>query len=122
MTAVYGLSDGKATYQGLTLAEWVPTIVEELVEAAQPQRIILFGSVTRGDDGPDSDIDLMVVLPSLDYDRRREVASRLRSLLRTSAPVQLLITDERECQRRRNVIGSMHYHPWREGRLIYERA
>ncbi len=122
MTAVYGLSDGKATYEGLTLAEWVPTIVEELVESAQPQRIILFGSVARGDDGPDSDIDLMVVLPSLDYDRRREVASRLRSLLRTSAPVQLLITDERECRRRRNVIGSMHYHPLREGRLIYERA
>src|SRR3989304_2373412 len=38
-------------------------IVRRLVEAYQPERIYLFGSMARGDAGPDSDYDLMVVVP-----------------------------------------------------------
>ena len=38
-------------------------IVERLIEAYQPDRIYLFGSKARGDYGPDSDFDLMVVVP-----------------------------------------------------------
>src|SRR3990170_5397726 len=38
-------------------------IVERLVEAYEPQRIYLFGSKARGDARPDSDFDLMVVVP-----------------------------------------------------------
>ena len=37
-------------------------IVERLVAAYQPQRIYLFGSKARGDAGPDSDYDLMVIV------------------------------------------------------------
>ena len=121
MAVTYDIVDGRAVYDGRTLAEWVPQIVGELVEAARPARIVLFGSVARGDDGPDSDIDLMIVFPSLDYQRRRELAGHLRSRLTTPAPVQLFLTDERECERRRDVIGSLHYHPLREGRLVYGR-
>ncbi len=36
-------------------------IVRRVVEVAHPDRIILFGSVARGEMGPDSDIDLLVV-------------------------------------------------------------
>ena len=121
MAITYAVVDRRAVYDRRTLAEWVPQIVDELVEAARPARVILFGSVARGDDAPDSDIDLMVVLPSLDYLQRRELAGHLRSRLSTPAPVQLFLTDERECERRRDVIGSLHYHPLREGRLVYGR-
>lgn len=38
-------------------------IVRRLVEAYQPERIYLFGSVARGDAGPNSDYDLLVVVP-----------------------------------------------------------
>ena len=38
-------------------------IVNVLVAAYQPDRIYLFGSVARGDDGPDSDYDLLLVVP-----------------------------------------------------------
>jgi hypothetical protein len=38
-------------------------IVRRLVEAYHPERIYLFGSAARGDAGPDSDYDLMVVVP-----------------------------------------------------------
>ena len=38
-------------------------IIERLVEAYQPDRIYLFGSKARGDAGPDSDFDLLGVVP-----------------------------------------------------------
>jgi predicted nucleotidyltransferase len=37
-------------------------IVRRLVEAYHPERIYLFGSHARGEAGPDSDYDLMVVV------------------------------------------------------------
>lgn len=114
--------NGKALYEGRTLAEWVPLVVERIVPEVEPARVLLFGSVARGDDGPDSDIDLMVVLPELDYRQRHEIEANLYYLLGGTIPIQVLVTDIRECQRRRDVIGSMHYWPLREGRLVYERA
>ena len=114
--------NGKALYEGRTLEEWVPDIVERIVAEIDPKRGLLFGSVARGDDGPDSDIDLMVVLPDLDYRRRHEIEADLYYLLGGSIPIQVFVTDVRECRRRRDVIGSMHYWPLREGRVVYERA
>lgn len=38
-------------------------IVERLVSAYHPERIYLFGSVSRGDAGPDSDYDILLVMP-----------------------------------------------------------
>ncbi len=39
---------------------------EALVEAFDPERIYLFGSYARGDAGPDSDYDLMIIVDSSD--------------------------------------------------------
>lgn len=38
-------------------------LVHRIVDAANPLRIILFGSAARGDMGPHSDLDVLVVLP-----------------------------------------------------------
>lgn len=48
-------------YAGRTLAEWLPAIVARVAERFDPERIVLFGSLARGDAGLDSDIDLLVV-------------------------------------------------------------
>ena len=37
--------------------------VKRIVQTAQPNKVILFGSYARGDSTPDSDLDLMVILP-----------------------------------------------------------
>jgi HEPN domain/Nucleotidyltransferase domain len=39
----------------------VADIVRRVVEAAQPDKIILFGSAARGEMGPNSDIDFLVI-------------------------------------------------------------
>jgi predicted nucleotidyltransferase len=114
--------EGKVRYDGRTLAEWVPEIVDAIVATSDPVQVILYGSVARGDDGPDSDIDLMVVLPSLDYSERHDWMTKLGQVVTPIVPVQIYVTDARECARRRDVIGSMHYWPLREGRVVHERA
>ena len=41
----------------------IAEIVERLVSAYHPERIYLFGSVARGEAGPDSDYDILLVMP-----------------------------------------------------------
>jgi predicted nucleotidyltransferase len=36
-------------------------IVKRVVRAAKPEKIVLFGSAARGEMGPNSDIDLLVI-------------------------------------------------------------
>lgn len=113
---------GKAIHEGKTLAEWVPAIVDEIVRSFDPIQVILHGSVARGDDGPDSDIDLLVVLPSLDYSQRRRLIADMRQAIGFPVAIDVHPTDPRECERRRDVIGSPHYWPLREGKVVYERV
>ena len=46
-----------------TKEEAIEEITRRLVEYYQPERIYLFGSVARGDDGRDSDLDFCAVVP-----------------------------------------------------------
>jgi predicted nucleotidyltransferase len=92
-----------------------------LLRVCEPERIVLYGSVARGDDGPDSDINLMVVLPELDYERRWDVVAELRRAVTAPVPMWIFVTDEHECEARRDAVGSDHYWPAREGRVVYER-
>ena len=48
----------------------IEEIVRRVVDVADPDRIILFGSGARGDMGPNSDLDFLVI-KSGEYDRGR---------------------------------------------------
>lgn len=41
----------------------VQEILNRLVNAYHPERVYLFGSAARGDAGPDSDYDILLVMP-----------------------------------------------------------
>jgi len=113
---------GKACYNGRTLAEWAPEAVRDVVTAFDPLQVILFGSVERGDDGPDSDLDFLVVLPAVDQPHRHELMAALRCAIAAPVPVDVFVTDPVEIERRGGVIGSFLYWPLREGRVVYERV
>lgn len=119
---VYEVVGGKARYNGRTLAEWVPDVIDDLIAACDPLRIVLFGSLARGDDGPDSDIDIVVVLPKIDPATRHEVMTKLQLAVSAPVPVDIFPTDSREYDRRKDVVGSILYWPAREGRVVHERA
>jgi uncharacterized protein len=57
-------------------------MVRRMVETVHPLRIVLFGSAARGEMGPDSDLDTLVVMPD-ECDCRstaKTLISRLRGL------------------------------------------
>jgi predicted nucleotidyltransferase len=42
----------------------IDDLIQQIVAAAHPLRIVLFGSAARGTLGPNSDLDVMVVMPN----------------------------------------------------------
>ena len=55
--------------------EFLAPVVKRIVEAVHPSRVILFGSAARGESGPHSDLDLLIVMP--DGIHRRQTARRI---------------------------------------------
>ncbi len=85
-------------------------------------RVILFGSRARGDAGPHSDVDLLVVMPDGIEDERR-VTVEIRRLLR-DMPVakDVVVTTPEEIERRGDLVGTVLRPALREGKVLYERA
>ena len=78
-----------------TAADHIAAMTERIVEEFAPVRVIVFGSHARGDAQPDSDVDLLVVLPAVDD--KREAAIRIRRVLarfRVSNNVVVTTPDE----------------------------
>lgn len=114
--------DEPSLWAGRTLRQWLSVAVEDVVRAAAPRRIVLFGSVARGDEGPDSDLDLLVVFDRIELADRKRLISSIRRSISARAPIDIFVTDLAEYERRKDVIGSMIYWPAREGEVVYERA
>jgi predicted nucleotidyltransferase len=115
--AVY--ADGR--WNGKTLREWIPEAVDDIVKVAKPRRVILFGSVAKGEEGPDSDLDFLVALDELEQSDRMALMGRIRFAISAPAPIDVFVTDVAECELRKDVIGSMRYWPLREGVVVHER-
>ena len=118
--AAWQVVEGRAHYRGRTLAEWVPAVVADLVASSRPVRVLLFGSVAREADGPDSDIDLLVVLPRVDPGRRHQLTVELARAITAPVPVDLLATDPAEVAARGDLPGILRV-ALREGRVVYDR-
>ena len=112
------MRDGKARYDGLALSEWLPKIVQRPVEQFAPYRIVLFGSIACGDDGSDSDVDLLVILPELRLCHHDAVVSMLRSLRDLPVPIDLVVTDIAELEVRAATPGVVRV-ALREGAVVH---
>jgi len=94
-------------------------IVRRIVAAVAPARIVLFGSAARGEMGPDSDLDLLVVKAC---ERRREVARTVRACLRGVEPGRgkdVVVVTPEDVERDRDTIGYIIRPALREGRVLY---
>lgn len=95
-------------------------IVRRVVEAADPERIILFGSAARGEMGPHSDIDLLVVT---DCVHRRELAGRIyRRLVGVGAAVDVIVVTPEDLERYRDSHALIVKPALREGSVVHEAA
>lgn len=95
-------------------------LVQRLVECYQPERVYLFGSRARGDEGADSDYDLFVLVPD-DADEARLDCDRFyrnQRGLPCGADV-VVTTRSRFDARAQRVPSSLDAIVAREGRLLY---
>ena len=105
----------------MTRDEAIREITRRLVEFYQPVRIYLFGSVARGDDGPDSDLDFLVVVPD-DIDPEKLRTGAVYSYVSGSGYAKDIIpwrkTDFEA--RAAHVVASLPATVVREGRVLYD--
>lgn len=94
-------------------------LVQRLVEAVGPERIYLFGSRARGDGEPDSDYDLMVVVPGSALPGYRRDQLAYGALRGVEVAKDILVWTSDEFDRRRHLVASLPATILREGRLIY---
>jgi len=94
-------------------------VVRRLVEAYHPERIYLFGSVARGDAGPDSDYDLLVVVPDDAPPERKDSKLAYRVLWGTGAAADVIVWERSRFERRARVVCSLPATVLREGQLLH---
>jgi predicted nucleotidyltransferase len=95
--------------------------VEKIRQQFHPAKIILFGSYARGSAGPDSDVDLLVVMEVKDSKRRQAVEIDLALSDRTF-PLDLIVVTPEEFEKYRDVVGHVLYPAVREGKVLYDAA
>lgn len=95
------------------------TIVRRLVSALSPERIYLFGSQARGDAGPDSDYDFLVVVRTSTLPRYRRDQAAFEALVGVGVAKDVLVLTHEEFERQRTVVCSLPATVEREGVLLY---
>ena len=99
--------------------EKILAAIERIVEAANPIRIIAFGSRARGDFRPHSDLDLAVIVDHLDPNAKRPVT---RSTLGgISMSIDLLVFDHARHEHMRRMLGSVNDEIDLHGIVLYNR-
>lgn len=95
-------------------------IIRRIVDEAHPERIFLFGSAARGEIGPHSDIDLLIVKEGV---HRRKLAQRIyERLIGVGVPVDVVVVTPQDIERYGTVNGLILRPALTEGKVVYERS
>jgi predicted nucleotidyltransferase len=93
-------------------------ITRRIVAAANPVKVILFGSRARGMTHPGSDVDLLVI--ERDPVSAHQEAIRLRRLRRDlEIPVDIIVVGQSFAERYGDIPGSVLYPALCEGTVLY---
>jgi predicted nucleotidyltransferase len=96
-------------------------VVDQIVDLAHPDYVILFGSAVTGEMTADSDLDLLVVERQVANTRQESI--RLRAALEdVPLPIDLIIVSRERFEETKDVIGGMAYPAHKYGRVLYEAA
>ena len=99
-------------------------LVQPLVEAIRPEKIILFGSRAKGTNRPDSDIDLFIQVETGRDTRQltRDTYRMLRNLPdRPLVGIDIVIKDRAFVERYGDLVGTVVRPVLREGKVLYAR-
>ncbi len=100
--------------------EVLDDIVHRVIEVAQPEKLILFGSAARGEMGPSSDIDLLIVK---DADDTRGLSTQIHRKLRgVRIAVDAIVVAPAHVERYKDSHAPVIKPALREGTVVYEAA
>ena len=98
--------------------ELLDTVVKRIVEIARPLRIILFGSAAEGRMGPDSDLDIVVVVR--DGVHRRHTAQAIyKSLSGLGIPKDIIVITESDVRKYSDNPSLVIYPALKRGKELY---
>ena len=98
--------------------EILAEVVRRIVEVADPEKIILFGSAARGDMTRDSDLDLLIVKEGGDaLDLMGRIYTGLHGV---GTAVDAIVVAPEDVERYRNSHALVIRPALQEGRVIYE--
>jgi len=93
--------------------------VNQLVATFHPERVYVFGSQARGTPGPDSDVDILVVVSTADEPTYRLAARAYATLAPLGLPLELLFMTRHDFDERALAAASLPARVLSEGRLLY---
>ena len=99
------------------MEELLQGVTETIRARVHPEKIILFGSRARNEARANSDIDLLVVLPTQDKGKTAlDIRMGLEDL---PVAIDVVVCSPQEFRRYRDVPGTVIKPAWREGRYLY---
>ncbi len=101
-----------------TMMNTLEAILSDL-KAMGPLAVILFGSVARGEQGRDSDIDILVVKETSKPFSQR--SREMRSAVKTNAALDIIVLTPKEA-RELPKKSSFFAQVFREGKVVYGRV
>lgn len=92
--------------------------VKRILSVVQPKKVLLFGSASRGEMHEDSDIDLLVIVPS-GLHRRKTAQKIYRNLIGLGFAADIIVVTEDDVERFKSHQGLIIKPAIEEGRLLY---
>ena len=99
--------------------EMLEQIIERIVSAIHPERILLFGSHVWGHPTDDSDIDVLIIVRHSDQPAYRRAREAYRSLRGLPFPVEVMVRTREEVARAARVPTSLERRVLAEGRVLH---
>jgi len=103
----------------MATAEEIQEMTDRLVRRFNPVRIVLFGSHARCTNRPDSDVDLLMVLPSCE-DKFEATVDALGVLSDLPIATDVVVTTPDDIADHGDLVGFVLRPALREGKVIYE--
>ena len=94
-------------------------VIDRLKTEFKPEEIYLFGSHAWGTPGEDSDVDLMVIVPSSDERSIRRDQRAQKCLGRLAMPADVLVRTRGEVNRYKHLRASLFHQVLYQGRKLY---
>ena len=99
----------------------IEQMVRRIIEMFHPEKVILFGSHARDGAGPESDVDLLVVMP-VEGSKRQKANEIDRALADREIPLDLIVVTPEQFEQESRLGGTLVRPAVREGKVLYERA